>query len=155
LPAGDINAGPSDLLFTAAADYLLLRIVTRRHNVVGTSAVNGSSFSTLKVPDVLPERAAMEDLRQILVLKASTSLQHALLVADDTVGASLQPTTTGDALHFAALDATHVHFNMRVGSTVGATGLRARHMAGLSNNSVRGFRTELLRCCIAAGWGTD
>jgi hypothetical protein len=51
-PAGVANAGPSDFLFTAAADYLLLRIVTR-HNV-GTSAVNGSSFSTLEVPDALP-----------------------------------------------------------------------------------------------------
>jgi hypothetical protein len=97
LPAGDApNAGPSDFLFTAAADYLLLRIATR-HNA-GTSAVNGPSFSTLKAPDVLPERAAMEDLRQILVLKASTSLQHTLLVADgDTAGASLQPTTSGNA----------------------------------------------------------
>jgi hypothetical protein len=44
-PAGVVNAGPSDFLFTAAADYLLLRIATR-HNV-GTSAVNGPSFSTL------------------------------------------------------------------------------------------------------------
>jgi hypothetical protein len=104
LPAGDDNAGPSGLLFTAAADYLLLRIATRHD--VGTSAVYGSSFSTLKVPDVLPERAAIEDLRQILVLKASTSLQHTLLVADGTAGASIQPTTTGNALHFAALDAT-------------------------------------------------
>jgi len=68
LPAGDANAGLSDFLFTAAADHLRLHIVTR-HNV-GTSAFNGPSFSTLKGPDVLPERAAMEDLRQILVLKA-------------------------------------------------------------------------------------
>jgi hypothetical protein len=69
---------------------------------------------TLKVPDVFPERAAMEDLRQILVLGASTNLQHTLLlVADDTAGTSLQPTTTGNALHFAALDATNAHFNMR------------------------------------------
>jgi hypothetical protein len=69
----------------------------------------------LKVPGVFPECAAMcvEDLRQILVLKASTSLQHTLLVADDTVGTSLQPTTTGNKLHFAALDAAHVHFNIR------------------------------------------
>jgi hypothetical protein len=67
----------------------------------------------LKVPDVLPERAAMEDLRQILVLNASTSLQHTLLVADDTAGASLQPTTTGNAPYFAALDAATAHFNIR------------------------------------------
>ena len=61
-PTGVVIVGPSDFLFTAAADslsswsppaaYLLLRIVTR-HNV-GTSAVNGSSFSTLKVPDAFP-----------------------------------------------------------------------------------------------------
>jgi hypothetical protein len=63
----------------------------------------------LKVPGVFPERAAMEDLRQILVLEASTSLQHTLLVADDTAGTSLQPTTTSNTLHFAALDAAIVH----------------------------------------------
>jgi hypothetical protein len=55
----------------------------------------------------------MEDLRQILVLKASTSLQHTLLVADDTVGTSLHPTTTGNTPHFAALDAAIAHFNIR------------------------------------------
>jgi hypothetical protein len=59
LPARDANAGPSGLLFTAAVDYLLLRIATRHS--AGTSAISGSSFSTLKAPDVLPERAAMED----------------------------------------------------------------------------------------------
>ena len=56
----------------------------------------------------------MEDLRQILVLGASTNLQHTLLlVADDTAGTSLQPTTTSTTLHFAALDATYVDFNIR------------------------------------------
>jgi hypothetical protein len=111
-PAGDANAGPSDFISTAAADYLLLRIVTRHD--VGTSAVNGSSVSSLKAPGVFPERAAMEDLRQILVLGASTGLQHTPLVADDTAGASLQLTTTGNTPHpFAALAATHVHFNIR------------------------------------------
>jgi hypothetical protein len=90
----------------AAADYLLLRIAIR-HNA-GTSAVSGSSFSTLKAPDVFPERAAMEDFRQILVLKASTSLQHTLLVADDTAGTSLQPTTTGNTPHFATTERTRV-----------------------------------------------
>jgi hypothetical protein len=78
LPAGDVNVGPSDFLFTAAADYLLLHIATRHD--VGTSAVKGSSFSALEVPGVFLERAAMEDLRQILVLRASRSLQHALLL---------------------------------------------------------------------------
>jgi hypothetical protein len=37
-------------------------------------------------------------------------------VADDTVGTSLQPTTyttTSTTLHFAALDATYVDFNIR------------------------------------------
>jgi hypothetical protein len=54
----------------------------------------------------------MEDLRQFLVLKASTSLQHTLLVlADDTLGTSLQPTTTGNTPHFAALDANTADFN--------------------------------------------
>jgi hypothetical protein len=40
----------------------------------------------------------MEDLRQILVLDGGfdTSLQRTLLVADDTAGASLQPTTTSN-----------------------------------------------------------
>jgi hypothetical protein len=102
LPAGGANAGPSDFLFTAAADYLLLRIVTR-HN---TQRRNIRRLRDLLLDfegtrRVLPERAAMEDLRRILVLKASTGLQHTLLVADDTAGASLQPTTSGNALHLA------------------------------------------------------
>jgi hypothetical protein len=39
------------------------------------------------------------------------SLQHTLLVADDTLGTSLQPTTTGNTPHFAALDATTADLN--------------------------------------------
>jgi hypothetical protein len=65
------------------------------------------------LPSYVTGLAAMEDLRQILVLKASTRLQHTLLVADDTVDTSLQPTTTGNTPHFAALDATTVDFNIR------------------------------------------
>jgi hypothetical protein len=46
-------------------------------------------------------------------LKLIDSPQHTLLVADDTAGTSLQPTTTSTTLHFAALDATYVDFNIR------------------------------------------
>jgi hypothetical protein len=46
--------------------------------------------------------------------RADKSLQHTLLVADNTLGTSLQPTTTGNTPYFAALDATTADFNILV-----------------------------------------
>jgi hypothetical protein len=108
LPAGDANAGPPDFLFVAAADYLLLRIATRHD--VGTSAVNGPSFwasGTPEVPDdhVLLERAAMHGglTTKSRVEGFDKHLTHSTGGRRHGRNLSL-PTTTGETLHFAALE---------------------------------------------------
>jgi hypothetical protein len=99
LPAGDAEVGPSDFLFTAAADDLLLHPIMRHGVGLRRQRVLLLDFEGLNA-------RRWRIFYKTLVLEASTSLQHTLLVADDKVWSlSLRPPLRAHALHFAALDA--------------------------------------------------